>query len=117
MIVAYSKPPPDLKSGARTTFTLTQVKQYGPSSLRGRANDEQLDAAIGLLIKLGFIAKEGSHYQFSETLVLKRTEPQMKNGELLTIKELALFSELIPWKSDRPRGLTDQSGYFFKASW
>lgn len=110
----YTPPPPDLKAGALTTFTLTQVKQYGPSSLRGRANADRLEAAIELLTKLGHIAKTGSRYQFQETLLIKSGEPALKNGEILTIKELPLFSEQEYWKPDRPRGMTGQPAYFIK---
>ena len=109
-----STPPDDLMTGQRTTFTLTQVKQYGPSSLRGRANTERLEAAIELLTKLGHIAKEGGRYRFQESILLKRGEPELKNGETLTIKELPLFSEHEYWKPEVRNGFGAQPSYFIK---
>ncbi|MDZ4328667.1 MAG: hypothetical protein U1A73_27185, partial [Pseudomonas sp.] len=109
-----SAPPDDLMTGQRTTFTLTQVKQYGPSSLRGRANTERLEAAIELLTKLGHIAKEGGRYRFQESILLKRGEPELKNGETLTIKELPLFSEHEYWKPEVRNGFGAQPSYFIK---
>lgn len=110
------QPPSELMRGVKTNFTLTQIKQRGPSTLRGRANAERLDATIELLTKLGHITKEGSRYLFQETLLLKRGEkPELKNGEILTIKELPLFSEQMYWEPDgRRTGLVDPSGYFIK---
>lgn len=112
--LSSDQPPKDLMTGQRTTFTLTQVKQYGPGSLRGRANAEHLEAAIELLTKLGHIAKEGGRYRFQESILLKRGEPELKNGEVLTIKELPLFSEHEYWKPDVMRGYGQQPGYFIK---
>ena len=109
-----SSPPDDLMTGQRTTFTLTQVKQYGPSSLRGRANTERLAAAIELLTKLGHISKEGGRYRFQESILLKRGEPELKNGETLTIKELPLFSEHEYWKPEVRNGFGAQPSYFIK---
>ncbi|MDN4546365.1 YfjI family protein [Pseudomonas sp. C32] len=105
--------PRDLKPGVKTHFTLTQVKQYGPSTLRGRASAERLEATIKLLIQLGHIVKEGSRYHFQETVLLNR-EPEVKNGEILTIKELPLFSEQEYWKPERRDRWVDVSGYFIK---
>ncbi|HCP56581.1 MAG TPA: hypothetical protein DIU04_17835 [Pseudomonas sp.] len=88
--------PGNLIIGARTTFTLTNIKQNGPGSLRGRANSERLDAAIELLTRLGHIKKEGGRYKFKETVIRRRIdpiEPEMKNGEFISIKELPLFTE------------------------
>ncbi|MEA1605721.1 YfjI family protein [Pseudomonas spirodelae] len=85
----------DLMSGAATRLSLTKIKQYGPSTLRGRANSERLDAAIELLRKLGHIAREGRFYRFSESILLKEGEPELKNGQIITIKELPLFSEQV----------------------
>ncbi|WP_430318234.1 YfjI family protein [Pseudomonas nitroreducens] len=82
--------PSNYKEGAQTSFTLTDIKQYGPSSLRGRASSDRLDAAIGLLTRLGHIKQEGSLYQFKETILLQE-EPELKNGEIINIKELPLF--------------------------
>lgn len=102
-----------LISGITLKFTLTQLKQYGPSSLRGRANSERLDAAIELLRKLGHIARNGSFYRFSESILLRTGEPELKNGEIIEIKELPLFSQQV---FDRPRsssnGSLGTSGYF-----
>lgn len=109
-----STPLPDgLKTGSHTTFTLTQVKQFGPSSLRGRASSERLEAAIALLSKLGHITKEGSRYKFQETILFKHGEPELKNGEIITIKELPLFIEQEYWKPDYANR-TSQMGYFIK---
>jgi hypothetical protein len=105
--------PNDLKPGVKTQFTLTQVKQYGPSTLRGRASAERLEATIKLLIQLGHVDKVGSYYRFQETILLKR-EPEVKNGEILTIKELPLFSEQEYWKPERRGPWIDLSGYFIK---
>lgn len=105
--------PNDLKPGAKTQFTLTQVKQYGPSTLRGRASAERLEATIKLLIQLGHVDKVGSYYRFQETILLKR-KPEVKNGEIITIKELPLFSEQEYWEPERRRGLVNTSGYFIK---
>ncbi|HCS8192687.1 YfjI family protein [Pseudomonas aeruginosa] len=112
----YAALPDNLKRGAETTFTLTQVKQYGPSNLRGRASAERLEAAIELLIKLGHISKEGSRYRFQETILLKTGEPELKNGEFLTIKELPLFKEQVFWQSEARSGLINLSGYFIRVS-
>lgn len=84
--------PTHLRYGCRYKFSLTDIKQYGPSSLRGRANSERLDAAISLLIKLGHVRKNTPHYDFEENILLM-TPPDMKNGEFITIKELPLYSE------------------------
>ncbi len=93
---------------------MTQVKQYGPSTLRGRASAERLEATIKLLIQLGHVIKEGSRYRFQETVLLKRGEPEVKNGEILTIKELPLFSEQEYWQPERRGAWVDLSGYFLK---
>lgn len=85
--------PGDLIIGVETVFTLSQVKKSGPGSLRGRANSERLDSAIELLIKLGHVKREISHYRFRESILLKTGEPELKNGQIITIKELPLFSE------------------------
>ncbi|UWG61262.1 hypothetical protein [Stutzerimonas stutzeri] len=111
---SYSQPPDNLKPGAQTTFTITQVKQYGPSSLRGRANSDRLEAAITLLTKLGHISKEGSRYHFKETILLHKGEPELKNGEILTIKELPLFREQVYWQPKRHHPLVKSSGYFIE---
>lgn len=111
---ATASRPNDLKPGAKSQFTLTQVKQYGPSTLRGRASAERLEATIKLLIQLGHVVKEGSRYRFQETILLQRGEPDVKNGEILTIKELPLFSEQEYWKPERRDRWVDASGYFIK---
>lgn len=108
--------PKNLKPGVRTTFTLTDVKQRGPNSLRGSANAGRLVAAIELLTKLGHIAKEGSRYKFQETIMLKRGEPALKNGEVIKIKELPLFEEQHLWEPERQTGIVDQSGYYIKVN-
>lgn len=95
------QPPNNLKAGTTTSFTLTKVKQLGPSSLRGRANSERLEAAIELLTKLGHIKKEGSVYQFKETILLQGNKPKLENGKTVTIKELPLFSEQVQWAPER----------------
>ncbi|PAU54718.1 hypothetical protein BZL41_21870 [Pseudomonas sp. PIC25] len=87
-------PPDNLIKGVKTTFTLTQVKQYGPSSLRGRANAERLEAAIELLTKLGHIEKIGGRYEFQESILLTEN-PKLRNGDFITIKELPLFQEQV----------------------
>lgn len=107
-------PPINLKVGPRTTFTLSLVKQKGPSSLRGRASDMRLKAAIELLTNLGHIHKVGSRYTFQETILLKEA-PALKNGEILTIKELPLFTEQQWWTPKRQRGMSDPSGYYLIA--
>ncbi|MFU3871915.1 DUF3987 domain-containing protein [Achromobacter pulmonis] len=103
--------PRDLISGARATFTITQLKQFGPSSLRGRANTARLEGAIDLLCKLGHIAKEGSRYRFQESILL-RQEPELKNGEIVEVKELPLFNEQEFWTPQRGYGYT--AGYYIK---
>ncbi|HFN4058509.1 TPA: YfjI family protein [Pseudomonas aeruginosa] len=107
--------PSYLKAGAQTSFTLTQIKQYGPSSLRGRASSDRLEAAIGLLTKLGHIRKEGGQYLFKEAILLTHEEPELKNGEIVTIKELPRFSEQEKWWPER---LTqwDQPAYYIKVN-
>lgn len=104
------EPPKNLRAGANTYFTLTQVKQLGPSSLRGRANSERLEAAIELLISLGHIKKQGGIYQFKETILLPGTKPALENGKTITIKELPLFSEQELWQPPRT-GRWDQPIY------
>lgn len=102
-----------LISGAKCRFSLTQLKQYGPSKLRGRANSERLDAAIELLKKLGHIARDGSFYRFSESILLREGEPELKNGQIITIKELPLFSEQIfDRQGSSSNGPWGTSGYF-----
>jgi len=110
----YESPPNNLVTGGIVNFTLTDVKQKGPSGLRGRANSDRLDAAITLLNKLGHVVKAGGRYRFCETILLERGEPSLKNGELLTIKELPLFTEQVYWAPKRTRGLTSGGGYYFK---
>jgi hypothetical protein len=106
----------DLRAGVSTTFSLTQIKQYGPSSLRGRASSDRLEAVIELLTKLGHIKKNGGSYDFQETIILQH-EPALKNGEIVTIKELPLFSEQKYWKPDRsPAYAHERGGYFIKVS-
>lgn len=85
--------PGDLIIGVETIFTLSQVKQSGPSVLRGRANSERLYSAIDLLIKLGHVKRERSHFKFRESILLSTGEPELKNGQIITIKELPLFCE------------------------
>ncbi|MCY1305886.1 hypothetical protein D9M70_557140 [compost metagenome] len=103
-------------TGAQATFTLTEVKQRGPSSLRGRANSERLEAAIELLTKLGHIKKEGSRYRFQESILLKEGEPELRNGENITIKTLPLFSEQEFWKPQVMKSYGAKPGYFIKVS-
>ncbi|MFP8282055.1 YfjI family protein [Pseudomonas aeruginosa] len=102
--------PAHLKPGVQTFFTLTQVKQYGPGSLRGRASADRLEAAIELLTRLGHIQKEGSRYLFKETIIEKN---EMNNGEIITIKELPLFSEQELWEPERTTQW-DKPEYFIK---
>jgi hypothetical protein len=106
-----SELPRDLLYGVKTTFTITQLKQFGPSSLRGRANTARLEGAIDLLCRLGHIAKEGSRYRFQESILL-RQEPELKNGEIIEIKELPLFSEQEFWTPQR--GFSSTAGYYIK---
>ncbi|GGM23597.1 hypothetical protein GCM10009425_38080 [Pseudomonas asuensis] len=110
----YESLPNNLVKGEMVSFTLTDVKQKGPSGLRGRANAERLDAAIKLLNKLGHVEKVRSQYKFCETILLERGEPRLKNGEILTIKELPLFTEQVYWSPKRAHGLVDGGGYYFK---
>ncbi|PAU63678.1 YfjI family protein [Pseudomonas indica] len=111
--------PDNLRHGLRKTFTLTLVKQYGPSSLRGKANAERLEAAIDLLTRLGHINKTGGSYQFSESILLKQP-PELKNGELINIKELPLFTEQELCEginSPRSQGYSyDLGGYLIKVN-
>ncbi len=108
-------PPDNLLSGVEARFTLTQVKRFGPNSLRGRANAARLEAAINLLTKLGHIIKEGSYFRFKETILNKREEPTLKNGTFITIKELPLFNEQEYWEPDVYDKFGNQEGYFFKS--
>jgi len=90
--------PNNLISGAEIRFSLTNIKQNGPGSLRGRANSERLNAAIDLLTKLGHIKKEGGRYRFKETIIRYANdpiEPEMRNGEFININELPLFTEQV----------------------
>lgn len=110
---SHTEPPHYLTTGVETNFTLTQIKQNGPSRLRGRANTERLEAAIGLLIKLGHIEKTGGRYRFRETILLKDRAPELKNGEILTIKELPLFIEQDHWSSTKPiNPYSNPTGYY-----
>jgi hypothetical protein len=106
-----SELPRDLIYGVKATFTITLIKQFGPSSLRGRANTARLEGAIDLLCKLGHIKKEGSRYRFQESILL-RQEPELKNGEIIEVKELPLFSEQEFWTPQR--GLGPTAGYYIK---
>lgn len=74
----------------------------------------RLKAAIELLTNLGHIHKVGSRYTFQETILLKEA-PALKNGEILTIKELPLFTEQQWWTPKRQRGMSDPSGYYLIA--
>lgn len=103
-------PRSDLTKGESIRFTLSYLKQRGPSQLRGRANSERLDAAIDLLIKMGHIQKNSNRYIFQESILLKDSEPTLKNGEILTIKELPLFREQ---EYIRARSSNDD-GYYIK---
>ena len=107
----YEPLPNRLRPGIQTHFTLTTIKQRGPTCFRGRANAERLEATLDLLIKLGHIKKEGSLYRFSEALLLTSGEPQLKNGEIVTIKELPLFREQEYWIPERRHGLTHAPFY------
>lgn len=108
--------PSHLKPGARATFTLTEIKQYGPSNLRGRANSERLTAAIELLTKIGHIIKQGNRYHFQETIILKYGVPELKNGETLKISELPLFREQTYWRPERTNGSRSAPGYFIEVN-
>ena len=107
----YEPLPNHLRHGIGTDFTLTTIKQRGPTCFRGRANAERLEATIELLTKLGHIKKEGSFYRFGEALLLRSGEPQLKNGEIVTIKELPLFREQEYWIPERRHGLTNSPHY------
>ncbi len=107
--------PPHLARGAKTTFNLTLIKQLGPGCLRGRANAERLDAAINILKKLGHISKTGSTYTFQETILPHISEPQLKNGEIITIKELPLLCEQEYFSSKSP-ALLSHTGYYLKVN-
>ncbi|PTQ70331.1 YfjI family protein [Pseudomonas sp. GV071] len=105
----------DLMSGAAIRLSLTKIKQNGPSSLRGRANSERLDAAIEILRKLGHIAREGRYCRFSESILLKEGEPELKNGQIITIRELPLFSEQVYERQENSsNGSRGVAGYFIK---
>lgn len=106
--------PNGLMSGAHVTFTPTDVKQSGPGNLRGRANNERLEAAIRMLTKLGHIKKEGGRYHFQESILLTEGEPELKNGEIITIKELPLFSEQEYWKPEVSRLYGPEPRYLIK---
>lgn len=113
--ISPRKSRPDyLVPGVQTTVTLTQMKQYGPNCLRGQVNAARLEAAINLLIKLGHMEKIGSRYRFQESILHQFKEPELKNGEVLTIKELPLFSEQVHWQDKHGSGLSNSSGYFIK---
>lgn len=105
----------DTRSGAKTRFTLSTVKQFGPSSLRGSTNSSRLEAAIELLTKLGHIRKDGSNYHFQETILLTMGEPSLKNGEIITIKELPLFEEQIYRSSGENIRYGSPGGYYIKS--
>lgn len=109
-----TSPPGNLKAGAYSSFTLTQLKQFGPNSLRGRASADRLNGAIELLTKLGHIKKEGSVYKFQETILLRTGEPELKNGEIITIKELPLFSEQMIWGPERTTSWGHGPAYYIK---
>ncbi|WP_407732966.1 YfjI family protein [Pseudomonas citronellolis] len=79
--------------GLIVNFKPSKVTQRGPNSLRRPANRERLEAAFDLLTKLGHLKKEGSYYSFSETIHPNVGEPSLRNGEVVTIKELPLFKE------------------------
>lgn len=106
--------PENLMAGVEISFMLSDVKKLGPSSLRGRVNDQRLASAIDLLTKLGHIQKTGSRYKFKETILISSGEPQLKNGEIITIKELPLFSEQIYSTPDRAKAFSLQAGYYLK---
>ncbi|WP_160328330.1 YfjI family protein [Pseudomonas sp. EpS/L25] len=106
------QPPPYLENGERYTFSLSDIKQKGPSKLRGIAGNDRLEAALSLLTKLGHLKRERNRYTFKETILLK-SEPEMKNGEAITIKSLPLFKEQEYWRPKRQTGLLDNSGYYF----
>lgn len=105
------QPPINLKAGAATYFTISKVKQFGPSSLRSPSNTDRLNAAIELLIKLGHIKKEGSIYHFKETILIQGRKPKLENGKIVTIKELPLFSEQVRWEPERSDGWTKPAYY------
>jgi len=107
----YEPLPNHLRHGIGTDFTLTTIKQRGPTCFRGRANAERLEATIELLTKLGHVKKEGSFYRFGEALLLRSGEPQLKNGEVVTIKELPLFREQEYWIPERRHGLASSPYY------
>lgn len=86
--------PGNLHLGVQISFTLTDIKQFGPGCLRGSINSARLHAAIQLLIKLGHIIKRGGYYDFSES-IFTRIKPELKNGEFIKINTLPLHSEQI----------------------
>lgn len=114
---ARNTPPQRLMIGVKAKITLTTMKKYGPNSLRGRANSARLDAAIELLTKLGHLERQGSSYTFQETILPKWHEngPLLRNGEIITIKELPMFSEQEYWRPDvRSAFSGPQPAYFIK---
>lgn len=111
-VLMPEQPPPYLESGERYTFTLSDIKQKGPSKLRGIAGNHRLEAALSLLTKLGHLIRENNRYTFKETILLK-SEPEIKNGETITLKSLPLFREQEYWRPERKAGLLDNSGYYF----
>ncbi|WP_315809769.1 YfjI family protein [Pseudomonas sp. C9-3] len=100
--------PAHLRDGMRTTVTLTKIKQYGPNRLRGRANAERLLASMEILTRLGHLAKNGSQYSFRESII-NNSEPELRNGESITINILPLFSDQELYKPEHPiRHLTEK---------
>lgn len=110
----YLTPRSDLIVGGKTDFSLSDIKQYGPSQLRGRANSERLDAAIGLLTKMGHIEKKTNRYNFRESILLKEGAPTLKNGDILTIKELPLFREQEYFSLEDAKHYSERVGYYIK---
>jgi hypothetical protein len=106
--------PKHLAAGREYTFTLTDLKQYGPYRLRGRENDSRLRAALHLLEKMGHVTYERGLHRliFRENIFSDLTGPVLRNGIEYCIESLPFFDQQQYYKDPRPSGYSNYSGYY-----
>lgn len=84
--------PEDHTPSLQITFTLTQIKQFGPNQLRKRENSQRLIAALKLLEELGHVKQYNQSYYFRES-VIGGSPPKLRNGLEYYVEALPLLSE------------------------
>ncbi|GAA5169795.1 YfjI family protein [Modicisalibacter zincidurans] len=105
--------PSHLARGRQWTFTMTNLKQYGPYRLRGRENDQRLREAVKLLQKMGHV-KMDRHKQYTmrENIFAGPDQPALRNGVEYRVEALPFFDEQQYYQDPHARGVVNASGYY-----